>query len=611
MGTRPPGRVSVVVDRLIQTTPQPANCTINSSASPDLPPRLFCAVFESAGVHCRVISPNDRELLRRFVTERDHDAFAVLVQRHIGLVYHSALRRVGGSHAAEDITQQVFTTLARKAAQLGKHEALAGWLHTTGRYEAHRFLRAERRRVVREQEAAMLDDVHGGNPSHDWARLRPVIDGALDELSGKDRDAVLMRYFTNESYAAIGDQLGVSENAARMRVDRALEKLNGILKARDITSVSLAAALATEAVAGATPSALATQVTAQALASTTLAATTGAAAIFTMITSKATIASVLTLLVVGAGTSWSVVRTREARLALAEATQREATLRLELAEVQRRVGAATKQLREAEAANSELLAAARKMKAAQTDPAAEVLITSQMVSTRFKHAQQLVQNGDAAEAFNELLWCYNVGMPKIRGMGPVRSTSLQLFGRLAERYPPAADFLRSLRDNALPRVRASETDSEALSEYAGANKALKDDAANVSLLDELPAGDRRRRTLASASDDYLLEKQRYNEAAEGKPYSSISSVFELMTQDRPIPAGAPDAAEVREKTRSFVITNTAKNIEMLAGVGDLAHARSLADRLLAYDGSEATKTLIQQHAARAGHADLLTSATQP
>jgi RNA polymerase sigma factor (sigma-70 family) len=573
--------------------------------------KLFCAVFESPGVHDRVMSANDRELLRRFVIQRDHDAFAVLVQRHIGLVYHSALRRVGETHAAEDITQQVFTTLARKAAQLGEHEALAGWLHTTGRYEAHRFLRAERRRVAREQEAAMLDEVHGVNPKQDWARLRPVIDAALDELSDKDRDAVLLRYFTHQPFAAIGEQLGLSENAARMRVERALEKLNGILRARDITSVSLATALATEAAAGAAPAALAPQVTAQALASATLAATTGVAVIFTMTTSKAIVASVVALIVVGGGTTWTVLRTRDARLAVAAATQREANLRRELTEVQRQVDAATKQLRAAEAANSELLATARKMQAAQTDPAAEVPITSQMVTARFKHAQQLVESGDATEAFNELLWCYNVGMPKIRGMGPVRSTSLQIFGRLAERYLPAADFLRSLRDNALPRVRASETDSEAMAEYAGANKALKDDAANVALLDELPIGDRRRRALASASGDYLLEKQRYKEAAEGRSYSSISSIFELMTQGRPIPAGTPNATELREKARTFVITTTAKNIEMLAGSGDLAHARSLADRLLAYDGSEGTKTLIQQHAARAGHADLLTSTPQP
>ena len=72
----------------------------------------------------------DAELLRRFVDQQAGDAFTALVQRHIGLVHATALRRVGGDvHLAQDVTQTVFITLARKAPALLGHATLAGWLY--------------------------------------------------------------------------------------------------------------------------------------------------------------------------------------------------------------------------------------------------------------------------------------------------------------------------------------------------------------------------------------------------------------------------------------------------------------------------------------------------
>jgi hypothetical protein len=68
----------------------------------------------------------DAELLRRYVDHRDEAAFTNLVGRHVNGVYSSALRRVGGdAHLAEDIVQQVFAALARKAGRLLDHGARA------------------------------------------------------------------------------------------------------------------------------------------------------------------------------------------------------------------------------------------------------------------------------------------------------------------------------------------------------------------------------------------------------------------------------------------------------------------------------------------------------
>ena len=127
---------------------------------------------------------DDPQLLRSYAVERSEPAFAELVQRHVNLVYSTALRQANGdAHLAQDATQLVFTDLARKAASLSGRAVLSGWLFTSTRYAVARLIRGEQRRRTREQEAHHMDAIQGGAPAHvDWERLRPVLNDALAEL---------------------------------------------------------------------------------------------------------------------------------------------------------------------------------------------------------------------------------------------------------------------------------------------------------------------------------------------------------------------------------------------------------------------------------------------
>ncbi|HTZ19906.1 MAG TPA: sigma-70 family RNA polymerase sigma factor [Opitutaceae bacterium] len=212
---------------------------------------------------------NDAQLLHRYAEERAEGAFAELVRRHLNLVYFAALRRVGGdTHLAEDVAQGVFTALARRAASLTDHPSLEGWLYTTTRNVAVQAQRAARRRQVRELEAHAMQDIPlESHPEADWERLRPVIDEAMDELSEPDREAILLRFFAARSFAEVGEKLAISENAARMRAERALDKLRALLARRGITSTSVALGLVLSNQAGAVaPAGLAASVTGTALA---------------------------------------------------------------------------------------------------------------------------------------------------------------------------------------------------------------------------------------------------------------------------------------------------------------------------------------------------------
>ncbi len=214
---------------------------------------------------------DDAELLRRYAGNRDKDAFAELVRRHFGLVYHAALRQCGGdAHRAEDVAQAVFTDLARKAEKLARRPVLAGWLYTSTRYAAGQAVRTEVRRQAREQEVHAMNEILSNStaePAAEWERLRPVIDDALHALGERDREAVLLRFFEDRAFADVGTKLFLSEDAARMRVERALEKLRAALVRRGITSTTAALGVALANQAGvAAPAGLATTVTGSALA---------------------------------------------------------------------------------------------------------------------------------------------------------------------------------------------------------------------------------------------------------------------------------------------------------------------------------------------------------
>jgi len=212
----------------------------------------------------------DLELLRRFADRAGEVAFAELVRRHVSLVYFAALRRVDGrTQLAEEVTQSVFARLAVEARRmLARKTVLAGWLYVAAKHTAANALRAEKRRETREQEAMVMQDLLDTRQEEAaWAAIRPEIDSALDALSERDRDAVLLRFFEGRAFGEIGEELRVSEDAARVRVNRALEKLRGLLAKRGVTSTAAAlGGLLTGNAAVAAPVGLAASVTGAVLA---------------------------------------------------------------------------------------------------------------------------------------------------------------------------------------------------------------------------------------------------------------------------------------------------------------------------------------------------------
>jgi RNA polymerase sigma factor (sigma-70 family) len=196
----------------------------------------------------------DCELLRQFARTNSEDAFAELVKRHLNLVYSAALRQVNGDgHLAKDIAQSVFTDLARKAHSVSRRENISGWLYTSAHFAATKLIRGENRRRDREAKF-MRETINETASDGDWDKIRSALDHAMHELKPSDREAILLRYFENRPFTELGARFGLNENAARMRVERALEKLRGIFAGRGIvTAGALASVISANAVQLAPP----------------------------------------------------------------------------------------------------------------------------------------------------------------------------------------------------------------------------------------------------------------------------------------------------------------------------------------------------------------------
>jgi RNA polymerase sigma factor (sigma-70 family) len=188
---------------------------------------------------------SDFALLREFVRDERQPAFAALVRQHLSLVYGTALRKVEDCGAAEEISQNVFSALARKAGQFAPDDSLPAWLHKTALLESKFWLRGELRRRRREETAAELGTTMNTPEDHSaFHALVPLLDDALLSLREKDRTALLLRYYEGQSLRDLGAVMGINEKTAQKRVQSALEKVAEFFKRRGFKTATVAATAA-------------------------------------------------------------------------------------------------------------------------------------------------------------------------------------------------------------------------------------------------------------------------------------------------------------------------------------------------------------------------------
>lgn len=233
-------------------------------------PKRFLSAFPEWRVFTSVKSMTEtQQLLADYGKTGSEAAFRELVSRYVDLVYSAAVRLVeGDTHLAEDVTQTVFADLARMGNSLSREVMLGGWLHRHTCFVASKTMRSERRRLARERQAVEMN-AQEDHSAANLASVSPILDDAINQLAAEDRTAILLRFFEQRDFRGVGEAMGSNEEAARKRVDRALDKLELLLKRRGVafSATALATALGAQAVSAA-PVGLAVTVSTVALAGT-------------------------------------------------------------------------------------------------------------------------------------------------------------------------------------------------------------------------------------------------------------------------------------------------------------------------------------------------------
>jgi RNA polymerase sigma factor (sigma-70 family) len=276
------------------------------------------------------------DLLRQFAEVRDEESFAAVVERHLGFVMAVSLRRLRDPHLAKDATQAVFVALARKAHAVAQSPSVMGWLHRSAVFETMNITRAQANRRARETEAQRRGTTVA-ETRPDLVEIESVLDEALHELPASDRDAIIARFFSGHSYAEIGATLHLTENAARMRVDRALEKLRESLTNRGVTSTAAVLAGAMPAYASTSvPSGLAARIAEVAVASASNAV--GVMAFFTVMNTAKILTGVSIVALLG-GVIYQYRRALDLETRMAEMQSENAQMGKRLLNLQRDLSA--------------------------------------------------------------------------------------------------------------------------------------------------------------------------------------------------------------------------------------------------------------------------------
>jgi RNA polymerase sigma factor (sigma-70 family) len=186
--------------------------------------------------------PSDLQHLERYAASGDAHAFRELVQAHGAMVHATALRVTRDAAAAQDVAQETFLELARKAG--GITQSVAAWLHRVAWNRACDVVRRESTR--RRFEESMAETWHTDREAT-WSEIEPHVDHAFNELPNDLREVLVLYFLEGRTQAEVARHLGKNQGTVSRAIERGVRALREALGARGlIAGVSLPALFASQ-----------------------------------------------------------------------------------------------------------------------------------------------------------------------------------------------------------------------------------------------------------------------------------------------------------------------------------------------------------------------------
>jgi RNA polymerase sigma-70 factor (ECF subfamily) len=166
--------------------------------------------------------------------EGDADAYRMLVEHHSRNLFRLAFRMTGNEQDAEDVVQETFLRAHKQLARYEARSAFSTWLYRIAANCSLDLIRSRKRRTGAAEPEDVLRSVAGQEPGPDKlvysGEVQRTVALAMNELSQQERTAFVLRHFEGQSIADIGSVLGLTENAAKHSIFRAVRKLRRALE---------------------------------------------------------------------------------------------------------------------------------------------------------------------------------------------------------------------------------------------------------------------------------------------------------------------------------------------------------------------------------------------
>jgi len=161
----------------------------------------------------------------------DLDRMGLLFQRHYRALYGFLFHMTYQREASEDMVQTVFYKMLRYRSSFTGEGEFVAWMYQIARNVLKDNAKKSNRQAMHQDVGEFADRLPGGTSADEHLEKKQANAGlykAMEKLSGDNREILTLSRFQELKYQEIGQILGITEGAAKVRAFRAMQELKDI-----------------------------------------------------------------------------------------------------------------------------------------------------------------------------------------------------------------------------------------------------------------------------------------------------------------------------------------------------------------------------------------------